>query len=118
MAALRAWKARQSEERLAAGPTYTDDGLVFSDVIGVALRPRSVSRWFTNSADLADLPRIGVHGLRHTYATAALRAGVPVKVVSTRLGHADIATTLSIYAHVLMGDDHEAAERAASALFL
>jgi integrase len=42
-----------------------------------------------------------------------LRAGVPVHVVSARLGHADPAITLQVYAHVLQGDDHAAAEAAA-----
>jgi integrase len=52
--------------------------------------------------------------LRHTHATLMLSAGVPVKVVSERLGHATIALTLDIYAHVLPAMDGEAAERFAA----
>ena len=48
----------------------------------------------------AKLPTIRLHDVRHSYATAALAAGVPVKVLSARLGHADISTT-QIYTHVL-----------------
>ena len=40
------------------------------------------------------------HWLRHSHATALLLSGVPVHVVSRRLGHADVQTTLDIYAHV------------------
>jgi len=40
------------------------------------------------------------HWLRHSHATALLLAGVPVHVVSRRLGHADVQTTLNLYAHV------------------
>jgi integrase len=47
------------------------------------------------------LPHLTPHDLRHTYATLALRSGVPVEVVSKNLGHADIATTYRIYRHVL-----------------
>jgi integrase len=61
--------------------------------------------------------RIGVHGLRHTWATLALRAGVPIKVVSQRIGHADLAVTMQVYAHALDGDDATAAETTATAIF-
>jgi integrase len=47
------------------------------------------------------LPQISPHDLRHTYATHALRGGVPVEVVSKTLGHARISITLDIYRHVL-----------------
>lgn len=49
----------------------------------------------------AGLPHARVHDLGHTAATLMLSRGVPVKVVSEMLGHADVSTTLSIYAHVL-----------------
>jgi integrase len=49
----------------------------------------------------AGLPHARVHVLRHTAATLLLSRGVPIKVVSEMLGHADVSTTLSIYAHVL-----------------
>jgi hypothetical protein len=47
--------------------------------------------------------------VRHSYATAALAAGIPAKVVSERLGHATIAITMDTYSHVLPGLDAEAA---------
>jgi integrase len=53
--------------------------------------------------------------VRHSYATAALAAGVQVKTLSQRLGHADVAVTLRIYAHVLPGDDEAAAAIVAAA---
>lgn len=49
----------------------------------------------------AGLPGFGFHGLRHTHATLLLKAGVNVKVVAERLGHADVAITMRTYAHVL-----------------
>ena len=44
-----------------------------------------------------------LHDVRHAYATAALRAGVPVKVLSERIGHGDVKVTMSIYQHVTPG---------------
>src|SRR6266545_2909521 len=55
-------------------------------------------------------------GVRHTYATVALQAGVPVKVVSEQLGHASIAVTLKIYAHVLPGMDRDTANAVAGVI--
>ncbi len=57
---------------------------------------------------------IRLHDLRHTHATALLLAGVPVHVVSHRLGHASPMITLSVYAHVLPGSQRQAAELFAS----
>ncbi len=47
--------------------------------------------------------------MRHSYATAVLAAGIPAKVVSERLGHANIAITMDTCSHVLPGLDAEAA---------
>jgi hypothetical protein len=52
----------------------------------------------------------------HTYATGALKAGVSPKVLSERIGHADVGFFLQTYAHVLKNDDRDAAEQAASFL--
>jgi integrase len=56
------------------------------------------------------LPKIRLHDLRHTWATLALEAGVPLKVVSERLGHATTAITADIYSHVAPALDRHAAE--------
>ena len=61
----------------------------------------------------AGLPKIRLHDVRHSYASAALAAGVPAKVVSERLGHANIAITMDTYSHVLPGLDAQAADTVA-----
>jgi integrase len=94
-----------------------DHDLVFTRPDGTAIPPKRASQQFTRQVDAAGLPRIGVHGLRHTWATLALRAGVPIKVVSQRIGHADPAVTMQVYAHALEGDDATAAETTATAIF-
>ena len=60
------------------------------------------------------LPVIRLHDLRHTHATLLLAKGVPVKVVSERLGHASATITLQVYAHVMPGNQRDAAELFAS----
>ena len=54
-----------------------------------------------------------LHDVRHSYASAALAAGIPAKIVSERLGHATIQITLDTYSHVLPGLDAQAAETVA-----
>jgi integrase len=65
----------------------------------------------------AELPRIRLHDLRHSYATLALKAGVHPKVVSERLGHSTIAITLDLHSHVAQGLDADAAELIASRIY-
>ena len=55
-------------------------------------------------------PRLRFQDLRHTHATLLLAAGVPADVASRRLGHSSEAFTLSQYAHVLPGQQRQAAE--------
>ena len=92
-----------------SAPRWEDSGLVFTWPDGRPLHPERFSRWFQQHARAAGLPRIRLHDVRHSYATAALAAGVPAKVVSERLGHANIAITMDTYSHVLPGLDEQAA---------
>jgi integrase len=109
VAALREHRTRQLEQRLAVGPRWQDSGLVFTWPDGRAIHPERFSRWFEQHARAAGLPKIRLHDVRHSYATAALAAGVPAKVVSERLGHANVAITMDTYSHVLPGLDAQAA---------
>jgi integrase len=114
--ALRAHRRAQAAEKLGFGPAYDDHGLVFCREDGTPLEPRTFSRAFGRHVELAELPRIRLHDLRHTWATLALGAGVHPKVVSERLGHASIAITLDVYSHVSAGLQQDAADTVAALL--
>jgi integrase len=58
---------------------------------------------------VAELPNIRFHDLRHTAATLMLLNGIPVIVVSKRIGHAKVSTTLDIYGHYMPGMQDRAA---------
>jgi integrase len=116
VAALRAHKARQARERLAAAE-WADYGLVFCSQVGTPLMWRNVIRDFKKALKRAGLPEtIRFHDLRHAHATLMLRAGVPLKVASGRLGHSSIGVTADLYQHVASDMDVDAAERAAAAM--
>jgi integrase len=114
--ALAAWRRQQAEERLAVGPAWRDHGLVFVDEVGIPPHPETMTRWWREAVARAGLPPIRLHDARHTAATVMLRAGVPVKVVSQRLGHADVAVTMRVYQHVTAQDDRSAADALGRAL--
>ena len=107
---LRSHRRRQSRERQDWGQGYQDSDLVFRREDGSPVHPQLFSQQFEREVRRSRLPQIRLHDVRHTHATIALRAGVPVKVISERLGHEDPAFTMKQYAHVIPGMQAEAAE--------
>ena len=122
-AVLKRHKAAQAEERMAHADVWGRDrpagldvlNLVFSNEIGRELHPDRVSKLFEHAVTKSKLPRISLHGLRHTFATIALMEGKqPVSVVSRRLGHSKTSITLDFYAHAMPRDDEEASDAVAA----
>jgi integrase len=106
---LREWRTRL--EAIAKEARAPVPKLVFPnlDTFG-PFRPDTASNAFRTRA-LALGIKGNLHALRHTHASELLAAREPVHVVSKRLGHADIAITLRIYAHALPGSDESVASR-------
>ena len=104
---------REDQElmRKQMGNHLTDEDFVFSWPDGRPLDPDLVTKAFHRIAGKAGLKNIRLHDLRHTHATLMLKAGVHPKVVSERLGHANIGITLDTYSHVLPGLQEAAAEK-------
>jgi integrase len=111
--ALKGQAARQADERSAC-EEWVESGYIFTTEGGQPLDPHRISKAFERQLREAALPRIPLHGLRHTYATLALSSGVNPRIVSGRLGHSTVALTLDIYSHVLPQADAEAADRIAA----
>jgi integrase len=107
-------RERQNDGRETAERVVRASGLAFRTEDGIAIHPHSFSQAFTRIIERAGLRRIRLHDLRHTLATIAVKAGVPVKVISERLGYESPASTLKQYAHVVPGMQAEAAELVAS----
>jgi len=117
IAVLKQWERDQLEQRVALGLRPKDDSLVFAKPEGIPIHPDSYSQHFDRLVAASTLPRIRPHDLRHTHATILLKAGVPAKVVSERLGHANVAFTMSVYQHVLPGMQADAAHVFANVVF-
>ena len=114
--ALRAHRQAQNELREFVGDGWEEHGYMFTTPLGTPHHPDNISKTFTKLVRQINITRISLHGLRHTHATQLLAAGVNPRVVSERLGHADVAFTLQTYGHVLPGQQRAAADAAAGLL--
>jgi integrase len=100
--ALEGHLARQTVQRNLLGELYEHQGLVFATQKGTLVNPSNLrKRSFEPLLEMAGLPAIRFHDLRHTCATLLLSRNVNPKIVSEMLGHATIAITLDTYSHVL-----------------
>lgn len=116
--ALRVHRARQAEERLAAGSGWGEHGLVFSTPIGTPQSGDNVrNRSLYPLLERTRLPRATFHELRHTFATFQLANNERPKVVQEILGHSSIKQTMDTYSHVIPGMQEESAERLRGLLF-
>lgn len=117
VAALKAWRKQQAAEQLKAGEAWQDTGgLVFTWPDGSRVLPDLLSKSFVAQQDGLGLPRLTLHGCRHSHACTLLRAGISVHVVAARLGHADPSLTLRVYSHAIPSDCAAAAAAFARAL--
>lgn len=88
---LNQWRQRQSDEI-----ARSDDNMhLHTKPDGNLIHPQTLSQAFERTVATTTLPRLSLHDLRHTHATLLLKAGVPLKVVSERLGHSSPAFTMA-----------------------
>jgi integrase len=113
---LRRHRVKQAEELLRLGIRQTDETHVCLQPNYEPWAPRNLSSAFIKFIKASGLPRVRLHDLRHSHATHLLMANVHPKIVQERLGHANIATTMDLYTHVMPGMQDEAATRIDAAL--
>ncbi|MFZ2016324.1 MAG: site-specific integrase [Nocardioides sp.] len=118
LAVLKAYRAKRGAISLALARA---DSYVFGNDAGEIRAPNEVSRRWTNrvqraQAEIDELPRVTLKGLRHTHATLLLELGEHPKIVQERLGHSTITTTMNIYSHVTPTMQKTAVDRFAAHL--
>jgi len=113
LAPLEEHRKQQDVFRQQFGPDYRADlDLIFANPDGSPLKPDSVSAAVSLLFRKLKLPQgTSLHSLRHTHASEMLDAGVPLPVVSARLGHSSIRVTADTYSHAIHGQDDEAVRR-------
>lgn len=101
----------QHEDRMDQGEQWVENGLIFTTSVGTPIHARNLLRYFKKLLRDAGLPEIRFHDLRHTAASIMLNHGIPVIIVSRRLGHARPSITLDIYGHLIPNMDEVAAQK-------
>ena len=114
-------RERQAKIKRLLGGGYHDDGWIFTRPDGTPIHPERFSREFLRKQEAYNkahpdepLPRLKLHGLRHTWATLALEEGIDIHVVSDRLDHSSTHITSQIYTHVTRPMQSDAADRVAA----
>ena len=72
-----------------------------------AFRETNLNRKLNLHLKVAGLPKIVLYGFRHSHATNLIKAGIPIKVVSKRLGHKNASTTMNVYWHLFQEDESQ-----------
>lgn len=116
MLMLKDYKKKMIECKLK-GKIKNNMNLVFFDKNEYPIAQDVLSKKFSNFLKENDLDHIRFHDLRHSHVTLLINSKVPIRVISERVGHSNINTTLNIYAHALKEMDIEASDKISETLF-
>ena len=105
---LEEYKLWYEEQKSVYGELWTNSDRLFVQADGKPMHPSSISKWFVKYVGTIGLPVINFHGLRHTNASLLVAQNIDIAVVSARLGHAQISTTLDFYVHPLLSHNRKA----------
>ncbi len=105
---LEEYKLWYEEQKSIYGELWTNSDRLFVQTDGKPMHPSSISKWFVKYVSTIGLPVINFHGLRHTNASLLVAQNVDIAVISARLGHAQISTTLDFYVHPLLSHNRKA----------
>ncbi len=104
----RNWRGQST---IIAGNNWKEHELILTSRVGTPIHYRNLLRDFQLLLQRAGLPIIRFHDLRHTAAALMLNHGIPVIVVSRRLGHAKPSITMDVYGHLLPSMQAEVAQQ-------
>ena len=105
---LEEYKLWYEEQKSIYGELWTNSDRLFVQSDGKPMHPSTISKWFVKYVGQIGLPVINFHGLRHTNASLLVAQNIDIAVISARLGHAQISTTLDFYVHPLLSHNRKA----------
>ena len=105
---LEEYKLWYEDQKSFYGELWTNSDRLFVQVDGKPMHPSTISKWFLKYVAQIGLPVINFHGLRHTNASLLVAQNIDIAVISARLGHAQISTTLDFYVHPLLSHNRKA----------
>ena len=92
-------RQRQQQEFAVLGIPILPDGYMFTMPLGNCVEPGAMRDAFNYLLALAQIEHANFHSLRHTFATRAIEAGMPIKTLSDILGHSQVQITMDLYCH-------------------
>ena len=107
---LERYKKWYNKQKEKCGNLWIDSNKLFVQWNGKAMHPDTITDWFRKFIKKNDLPPITFHGLRHSNATLLISKNVDIAVVASRLGHAQITTTLNFYVHPVKSHNKKAGD--------
>ena len=110
------FRSTQLLQRDEYGPLWQDTGFVFTHPNGTPLIPDQITQDFASIIKRHDLPHLTFHGLRHAFATLALKKNIHPKIVSEAMGHSKVGITMNLYQHVIPDMQNELADAVADVL--
>ena len=105
---LEEYKLWYEEQKSIYGELWTNSDRLFVQSDGKPMHPSTISKWFVRYVGQIGLPVINFHGLRHTNASLLVAQNIDIAIISARLGHAQISTTLNFYVHPLLSHNRKA----------
>ena len=105
---LEEYKLWYEEQKSIYNELWNDSNRLFVQADGKPMHPSSISKWFVKYVGTIGLPVINFHGLRHTNASLLVAQNIDIAIISARLGHAQISTTLNFYVHPLLSHNRKA----------
>lgn len=108
---VKEYKIAYNEQKLLMGDMWQNSNRLFVQFDGSPMHPDTISKWFSKFIKQNNLPKLTLHGLRHTNASILIGLGIDIKTIAGRLGHARASTTSDIYGHLLKKPDVEAANK-------
>jgi integrase len=98
------WHQYRRYQQLGLRPEF-----VFPNPYGELISPAAISQAFGRHCRAIGIDA-SIHSLRHTHAAQLIADGIPLKVISDRLGHSSIRVTADVYGHLIRGVDEQAAD--------
>ena len=105
---LEEYKLWYEEQKSIYDELWTNSDRLFVQADGKPMHPSTISKWFVKYVAQIGLPVINFHGLRHTNASLLVAQNIDIAIISARLGHAQISTTLNFYVHPLLSHNRKA----------
>jgi integrase len=107
---IKAYKTWWQLQKIANGNKWYNSERLFIQADGSPINPDTINFWIDKFVEKHNLPHFTPHSLRHTFCTLQIMAGVNIRTLQARSGHAQASTLVNIYSHAIKTADELATE--------